>query len=122
MVFHDPTPAAHRALAGAREWATRRGRISVGPRELLLGLLDEPEGRPAVLLEQFGLNILAWMGPTARTPVTVSREISFDAAADRACRHAQRLARATTEDHTCTTDHLLLALLEHAPDLRAELS
>src|SRR5437867_3395187 len=118
MLFHDPTPAVSRAVAAARDWAVRRGRDVVGPRELLLGLLDEPEGRPAVLLERFGLAIRTWTGPTPRTAVKVDRDLPFDAVADRTCRHAQRLARATTEDHTCTTDHLLLALLEHASELR----
>jgi thiamine-phosphate pyrophosphorylase len=122
MQFHDPTPAVSRALTAARDWAARRGRDAVGARDLLLGLLDEPEGRPAVLLERFGLDLQSWAAPTPRTSVTVDREIPFDAAADRVCRHAQRLARASTEDHTCTTDHLLLALLEHAADLRAELT
>jgi thiamine-phosphate pyrophosphorylase len=122
MVFHDPTPAVTRALAAARDWAVRRDRDAVAPRELLLGLLDEPEGRPAVLLERFGLDFRTWQGPTPRTSVAVEREIPFDVAADRLCRQAQRLARATTEDHTCTTDHLLLAIVEHAADLRAELT
>lgn len=122
MLFHDSTPAVNRALAAAREWAMRRGRDAVGPRELLLGLVEEPEGRPAVLLERFGLDTRTWAGPTPRTTVTISHEFPFDAAADRVCRQAQRLTQATTEDHVCTTDHLLLALLEHAAELRAELA
>jgi thiamine-phosphate pyrophosphorylase len=122
MLFHDPTPAVTRALAAARDWAVRRGRATVGPRELLLGLLEEPEGRPAVLLERFGLNLGSWAAPTPRTPVRVEHEIPFDAAADRVCRQAQQIARTTTEDHICTTDHVLLAVLEHALELRTALS
>jgi thiamine-phosphate pyrophosphorylase len=120
MPVPDPTPAVSRAVEQARSSAARRGLETAGPRELLFGLLAEAEGRPAVVLGKHGLDVAAWHDPTRDS--TDDAAVPLSPAAEQVCRRAQRLARSTTEDGTCTTDHLLLALLEADPDLRVDLT
>ena len=55
--MHQPSPAVERAVEAARAWAERLGSAHVRAVDLMLALLDEEEGRPAVLLEQLGLNV-----------------------------------------------------------------
>jgi thiamine-phosphate pyrophosphorylase len=59
--MHQMSPGVERALAGARQWSGKLGSESVGLAHLVLALLDEDEGRPAVLLEKAGLSV-----PTVR--------------------------------------------------------
>jgi thiamine-phosphate pyrophosphorylase len=110
-----------RALEAAQVWAARRGATAVGPRELLLGLVDEDEGRAAVVLGRHGLDVVRWRGdPTAAAGA--GEAIPLSRAGQQVCRQAQRLARGASEDNACTTDHLLLAVLHGDPDLRRELT
>src|SRR5262245_3179527 len=53
------TPALERALAAARGWARRLGADDVRPPHLLLGLLEEGEGRAASLLRAAGIDPIA---------------------------------------------------------------
>src|SRR5947209_16103634 len=53
------TPAVTRALALARLWAKRIGADEPDLRHLLLGLLQEEEGRVALLIEQQGVTLAA---------------------------------------------------------------
>src|SRR5205823_12402702 len=55
-MFSEYTPAVARALQSARQWAARCGADAVQPRHLLLGLVDEEEGRAATLLARAGLD------------------------------------------------------------------
>lgn len=54
--MHQMSPGVERALAAARSRADRTG-ASVQLAHLVLALLDEDEGRPAVLLERAGLSV-----------------------------------------------------------------
>ena len=56
-VMHQASPGVERAVAGARVWADRLGSEPVCLAHLVLALLDEDEGRPAVLLEHVGLAV-----------------------------------------------------------------
>src|SRR5690349_15552110 len=54
--MHDPfTPGAQRALAAAAQWDCGVESLELGPVQLLLGLLDEPECRAAIVLAEHGL-------------------------------------------------------------------
>src|SRR5947209_1707489 len=49
------TPAVTRALQSAQEWACLLGHPELRPAHVLLGLLQEEEGRPSLLLAGAGL-------------------------------------------------------------------
>src|SRR5262249_20041654 len=49
------TPAVEHALRAASTWAARLGAAEVQPAHLLLGLIEEEEGRAAGLLSRAGL-------------------------------------------------------------------
>src|SRR6516164_7060230 len=51
----DWTPAVSRALAIARQWAKRAGLDQPEPKHLLLALMQEEEGRAAVLVLEQGV-------------------------------------------------------------------
>ena len=55
--MHQTSPGVERAVAAARTWADRLGSEPVCLAHLVLALLDEEEGRPAVLLEHVGISV-----------------------------------------------------------------
>jgi thiamine-phosphate pyrophosphorylase len=55
--MHQTSPGVERAVAGARAWADRLGSEAVRLAHFVLALLDEEEGRVAVLLERVGLSV-----------------------------------------------------------------
>ncbi len=59
--MHQMSPGVERAVAGAQVWADRLGSEVVSLAHFVLALLDEEEGRSAVLLEHVGVNV-----PTTR--------------------------------------------------------
>lgn len=52
--MYQPSPGVERAVEGAKRWAERLGCPHVRLGDLVLALLDEDEGRPAVVLERLG--------------------------------------------------------------------
>ncbi len=50
------SPGVERAIHGARQWAARLGADSIQLTHFILSLLDEEEGRVALLLERLGLS------------------------------------------------------------------
>lgn len=122
MTISDTTPAVQRALEAAEAIAARRGAAVVAPRDLLAGLLAEPEGRAAVLLARYGCDTSRWLSGADPNPAALdSAERLPSAEATRAIRRARELARESTEDRICTTDNLLLGILQTDDALRAEL-
>src|SRR5262249_27866813 len=63
--MHQPSPGVERAVEAAAAWAVRLGAGHVRPVDLILGLFDEEEGRPALLLERLGVG----GADVGRTPV-----------------------------------------------------
>src|SRR5262249_57598994 len=63
--MHQPSPGVERAVEAAAAWAVRLGAGHVRPVDLILGLFDEEEGRPALLLERLGLAV----ADVRRTPI-----------------------------------------------------
>jgi len=102
-----------RAVEGARGWADRLGSAPVRLAHFVLALLDEDEGRPAVLLEHIGLSIadvrdrLASLESPPAPPVTAL----FAAARDWSIAHRY--------DPEFLTDAFLLAVLTADPSFRA---
>jgi len=55
IMHPEPTPAVQRALSAATRWHRDTASDVLGPVELLLGLLAEPECRAATILEQIDI-------------------------------------------------------------------
>ena len=55
--MHQMSPGVERAVEAAKTHAARLGDTAVDARHLLLALLDEDEGRPALLVERAGLSL-----------------------------------------------------------------
>jgi thiamine-phosphate pyrophosphorylase len=121
----DLTPAVTRALQAARLWAVRLGAASVLPEHLLYGLLDEDEGRAAVLLREAGLDVAGLRRDLTDRPALATHgvaEPSLPPAAetDRVLNRAADIAREDSAERTAASEHVVLALLEQAA-LRREL-
>src|SRR5207244_7364994 len=56
LMLPNLTPAVARALQTAQDWARRLRATEVQPLHFLFGLLDEEEGKAALLLERFGVS------------------------------------------------------------------
>jgi thiamine-phosphate pyrophosphorylase len=123
------TPGAHRALAAALTWSARLRATDVEPLHVLMGLLDEDEGRPALLLQQQGVAVAAARATLVGDRATVEAPAGttdHDPFEHGLVRHlalaAKRLALDLTNEKTVSSEHLLLAILEQDPSLRATLS
>src|SRR5689334_7245992 len=67
-MFAEQTPAVARALEAAHRWAQVEGAAALTPRHLLLGLLDETEGRAAKWLAGHGFDGAAWLSKQPAAP------------------------------------------------------
>ncbi len=111
--MHQTSPGVERAVAGARVWADRLGSEPVRLAHLVLALLDEDEGRPAVLLEHVGVAVpqardrLAALESPAAPPIAAL----FNAARDWSLAHRH--------DPEFLTDAFLLAVLTADATFRA---
>jgi thiamine-phosphate pyrophosphorylase len=117
------TEAAARALEASQLWARRSRAQAVQPTHLILALLDEEEGRPALLLEQAGLSAVAvrqHLAPAAGED-TGGKRLPHDPALERVLGAARQLARTAAADRTVSSDQLLLALFQHDADVRRQL-
>jgi thiamine-phosphate pyrophosphorylase len=120
----DPTPATARALEAAARWAARLQAVSVSGIHLLLGLLEEEEGRAATLLRGAGLDparICAELAPNPLAPPAAQPALPFTAAAQETLFHAGTVAASLSADRTLASEHLLFALLLKDESLRARL-
>src|SRR5205823_9160884 len=108
--MHQMSPGVERAVAGARAWAGRLGSESVRLSHLVLALLDEEEGRPAVLLERAGLAVAAVrerLSELADAPPTPAEAVLFDAARNWSLAHRH--------DPEFLTDAFLIVVLKADP-------
>jgi thiamine-phosphate pyrophosphorylase len=124
MMFANLTPAVTRALESAQRWAGHQGTPDVRPEHLLLGLVEEEEGRATVLLAGAGLDPQAirplfTVPGVAQAPVVPGPSLPLSPVAEQSLAHAHGLARQASADRTLASDHLLLGLLREAADLRA---
>lgn len=107
--MHQTSPGVERAVEAAGAWAGRLGAPTVRLNDLLLGLLDEDEGRPATLLDRLGLvmadvreRLVALPPPAAPALTTL-----YDAARD--------WSVANRADPEFLTDAFFLAVLRADP-------
>jgi thiamine-phosphate pyrophosphorylase len=114
--MHQPTPGVERAVAAAQVWAERLGSHSVRLAHFVLGLLDEEEGRVAVLLERVGLSIPRLREQFAAAESAVAPAVSdlYSAARDWSIAHRH--------DPEFLTDAFLLAVLNADAGFRATAS
>jgi thiamine-phosphate pyrophosphorylase len=108
--MHQMSPGVERAVAGARQWASRLGSDAVRLTHFLLALLDEEEGRPATLVESVGLaptairdHLQKWLD----SPAAPADTVLFAAARD--------WSLAYRHDPEFLTDAFLLAVLRADP-------
>lgn len=103
--MHQTSPGVERAVAGARVWADRLGSESVRLAHFVLALLDEEEGRPAVLLEHVGVSVpqIRDRLVIAESPVAPPIGALFNTARDWSIAHRH--------DPEFLTDAFLLAVL-----------
>lgn len=109
-MFHQTSPGVERAVAAAKAWSERLGTPQVRLVDYVLGLLDEEEGRPAVLLERCGLIVAEVRNTLAALPhpsPAVPVERLFDA--------ARLWSLAHRADPVVMTDALLIAVLQADP-------
>ncbi len=114
--MHQTSPGVERAIAGARVWADRLGSDAVRLAHYVLALLDEDEGRPAVLLDNLGVAIPAFRGQlqARESPVAPDISVLFNA--------ARAWSLAFRHDPEFLTDALLVAVLKADPKFHAEVS
>lgn len=112
--MHQTSPGVERAVAGAKAWADRLGSDAVRLAHYVLSLLDEEEGRPAVLLERAGASVPAVRDALAAGGSPVAPEVSALFNAARAWSLAHR------HDPEFLTDAFLLAVLTADPGFRAQ--
>lgn len=110
--MHQTTPGVERALTGAKAWAERIGADVVRLSHLALALLDEDEGRPAVLLERAGLSLSLVRDKLAavHSPEAPPDPVLFASARD--------WSLANRQDAEFLTDAFLLAVLNCDPTFR----
>jgi thiamine-phosphate pyrophosphorylase len=120
------TPAAARALQSAQNWAMRHGAADVQPRHLLAGLVEEEEGRPAMLLAAAGLDGHALRrhleaGVSAQAQ-PAEAPLPLHPLAHEALGEARGLAVELSGERAVPTEALLLAILRVDRELLATLA
>jgi thiamine-phosphate pyrophosphorylase len=107
----DFTPAVVRALEAAERWARGLGAAEVEPAHLLYGLLDEEEGRAAVLLTMAGLDLARVRAPAGALPAAGASRLALSAASQAILTRTRELAGECSAEETAGSEYLLLALL-----------
>jgi thiamine-phosphate pyrophosphorylase len=121
----DISPGTRRAFEAGEGWSVRLSAKEVEPLHILLGLLEEEEGRTAQLFLRQGL-----APAQARTALVGRHEPEedlqllpgdpFEHGTVRTLAHqARQLVFEVTGERTVTSQFLLLALLRHHADVRA---
>jgi thiamine-phosphate pyrophosphorylase len=118
MMPHEFTPAAERALTYASHWWRRApngtGAHELGPAELLLGLLAEPECRAAVLAAARGVDLDAvrarWPELQSAPGAMLDWQEQLSAQVHDALRTAELHLIDCPIPHVLATEHLLLGL------------
>jgi thiamine-phosphate pyrophosphorylase len=122
----EHTPAVIRALENAQEWAGRLGETETLPAHLLLGLLDEEEGRPALLLARAGVErarVHELLAPvlTAQPSGVPNIPVPQGERVEEILRSAAIFSHEVFAERTVTSERVLLTLLRGEKDLRRSL-
>jgi thiamine-phosphate pyrophosphorylase len=103
--MHQASPGVERAVEAAKAWAEKNGSAEIRLVDLLLGLLDEDEGRAAVLIEKVGLTVYDVRQALIALPFAPSLPMSVVYTA------ARNWSLAFRADPAFLTDGFLLAVL-----------
>jgi thiamine-phosphate pyrophosphorylase len=103
--MHQTTPGVERAVLAARGWADRLGSEPIRLTHLVLALLDEEEGRPAILLESVGVSVPEVRSRLARLESSAAPQLAALYSAARAWSIAHR------HDPEFLTDAFLIAII-----------
>src|SRR5262245_36673752 len=108
------TPAVARALDAARHRARQAGQPHAQPIHLLLGLLEEEEGRAATLLAGAGVRAAAlhdWTGrPADGSQAAADAAVPLHPQLEETLELARLLAGELNGERTVASEHILLAL------------
>jgi len=120
------TPAVTRALESAQQWASLLGEAEVQPAQLLLGLIQEEEGRPTLLLagaglERARLHDSLGAGRTGVVASPAEADLPQSALLQAILQSALVLAHEVFGEPTVSSERLLLALLRGDEALRQAL-
>src|SRR5262249_35803879 len=126
LMLANLTEASARALDAARTWVHRLGGRDVQPVHLLLGLIEEEEGRAAELLTRAGLlpdAVGTALAAFPARPDTSTRDapVPLHPVTQAVLDQARQLAGELSANRTVATEHLLLALLRGDDTLRHKL-
>ena len=116
----EMTPAVVRALEAAQVYARQRGSPEVQPIDLLHGLLEEDEGRAALLVVGAGLDHAAYRRSLADRPAPPQQDqppLPLHPLTYASLREARALARDLSGEATVASEAILLALLRADPAL-----
>jgi thiamine-phosphate pyrophosphorylase len=118
----EATPAVIRALERAQAWAALLGEAELFPAHVLLGLIEEEEGRPAQLLAGAGLDrtrIYERLAESRRLASFSAPELlPHGPLVEDILHDARVLAREVFADPTVASEQVLLALLRGDAELR----
>lgn len=119
----EHTPALTFALQRAGGYARRAGADAIAPLHLLLGLLAEEEGQPAILLASAGVGravLCQRLGLIEDAPADPD-EIALHPEMRAVWSRARELAVLHSAEGTLSSDQVLLALIEESEELRGRL-
>lgn len=109
------TPAVQRALAVAARWSSAGPHAALDVPEVLLGLLDEPECRAALVLAEFQIDSEAvrrrWPTLVELAEASVDRQSRFSSALIAAVRAAEALLFEYPRPLVLATEQVLLGIL-----------
>jgi thiamine-phosphate pyrophosphorylase len=126
IMLRSFTPAVEHALQRAQQWAHRLDAAQVQPLHLLLGLVQEDEGRAAILLSRAGVapqlirQPYASVGSESRPLPNIPLPLA--PATEQALSRSAELARDLTLDRSISSECVLLALLQQDQVLCRSLS
>jgi thiamine-phosphate pyrophosphorylase len=121
---YEHTPALTFALQRAAGYARRAGADLIAPVHLLLGLLAEEEGQPAVLIASAGVRrdaLRGHLGLVENAPADTG-EIALGPDTRGVLARARELAALHSAEGTLSSDQVLVALVEQRGDLRDQLA
>lgn len=116
----EPTPAVRRAFSAANRWQRSGASEAMGPVELLLGLLDEPECRAATMLADAGIDAsgIRQQWPDIKSaPPHAQGERPWSDEVRTSVNLAQSWLAEYSDTMPLATEHLLLGLLQSENDV-----
>jgi thiamine-phosphate pyrophosphorylase len=125
VILPDSTPAVARSLEAAQNYACRLGATEIQPLHVLRGLVDEEEGRAALLLARVGVSPAVLKQALAEDDCDVPRPPNISPPS--LSQSSQEILQAARErardlgEYTVASDHLLLAVLLRDDAIREKL-